>query len=170
MNAVFTFELLLITVVVVGAVAAALYLVVTNRRKRRETGREVGSADVPMGLGPSGPDSDATERRAPRELRREFYKRMSLENDEDMKMHLYSLDEYRGELGGDVEEASDAGRFVGAIKAYRPLGDEWYDFPPDRAADVLDLAPEEYEVDRERGVLLLRKLPRGLPPEARDVL
>lgn len=169
MNAVFTFELLLITVVVVVAVAAALYLVVTNRRKRRETGREVGSADVPMGLGPSGPDSDATERRAPREPRREFYKRMSLENDEDMKMHLYSLDEYRGELGGDVE-ASGARRFVGAIKAYRPVGDEWYDFPPERAADVLDLAPEEYEIDRERGVLLLRKLPRGLPPEARDVL
>ncbi len=170
MNAVFTFELLLITVVVVGAVAAALYLVVTNRRKRRETGREVGSADAPTGLGPGGPDADdATERRAPRELRREFYKRMSLENDEDMKMRLYSLDEYRGELGGDVEN-SGAGRFVGAIKAYRPVGDEWYDFPPERAADVLDLAPEEYEVDRERGVLLLRKLPRGLPPEARDVL
>jgi len=169
LNAVFTFELLLITVVVVVAVAAALYLVVTNRRKRRETGREVGSADEPIGLGAGGPDDEAIERRAPREPRREFYKRMSLENDEDMKMHLYSLDEYRGELGGDVE-ASGARRFVGAIKAYRPVGDEWYDFPPERAADVLDLAPEEYEIDRERGVLLLRKLPRGLPPEARDIL
>ena len=67
-------------------------------------------------------------------------------------------------------EASGAGRLVGAIKAYRPVGDEWYDFPPDRAADVLDLAPEEYEIDRELGVLLLKKLPRGLPPEARDIL
>ena len=100
---------------------------------------------------------------------REFYKRMSLENDEDMKMHLYSLDEYAGDLGGDVG-AFGAGRFIGAMKAYRPVGDEWYDFPPDRAADVLDLAPEEYEVDRERGVLLLRRLPRALPSEARDVL
>ncbi len=169
MNAVFTFELLLVTVVVVGAVAAALYLTVTNRRKRRETGREVGSADAPTGLGPGGPNAEATERRVPREPRREFYKRMSLENDEDMKMRLYSVDEYRGELGGDVE-ASGAGRLVGAIKAYRPVGDEWYDFPPDRAADVLDLAPEEYEIDRELGVLLLKKLPRGLPPEARDIL
>ncbi len=122
-----------------------------------------------MGLGAGGPDDEATERRAPREPRREFYKRISLENDEDMKMRLYSLDEYRGELGGDVED-SGARRFVGAIKAYRPVGNEWYDFPPDRAADILDLAPEDYEVDRERGVLLLRKLPRGLPPEARDVL
>jgi hypothetical protein len=56
------------------------------------------------------------------------------------------------------------------MKAYRPVGDEWYDFTPDRAADVLNLAPEEYEVDRERGVLLLRRLPRGLPSEARNVL
>ncbi|MDQ4063375.1 MAG: hypothetical protein M3122_05635 [Actinomycetota bacterium] len=169
MNTIFTFELLLVTVIVVGAVAAALYLVVTNRRKRRESGRKVGSADAAVGLGPGGFDTDATERRAPREPRREFYKRMSLENDEDMKMRLYSLDEYRGELGGDMED-SGTGRFVGAIKAYRPLGDEWYDFPPDKAADVLELSPEEYEVDRERGVLLLRKLPRGLPLEARDIL
>lgn len=155
-------------VVVAVIVGGALYITVTNRRGRRETGREVGNTDAPAGTGPDGPE-EATGRSVPHVPHHEFYKRMSLENDEDMKMHLYSLDEYTGDLGGDTE-AFGAGRFVGAMKAYRPVGDEWYDFPPDRAADVLDLAPEEYEVDRERGVLLLRKLPRGLPSEARDVL
>ncbi len=37
---------------------------------------------------------------------REFYKRMSSENDEDMKMHLYSLDEYAGDLGGATRASS----------------------------------------------------------------
>lgn len=168
MNTAFTFELLIVAVLVVVVVGGALYITVTNRRKERETGREVGSAGIPVGVGPEGPDEDAG-RSAPHVPHREFYKRMSLENDEDMKMHLYSLDEYRGELGGDTGAFGNE-RFIGALRAWRPVGDEWYDFPPDRAADVLDLAPEEYEVDRERGVLLLRRLPRGLPTEARDVL
>lgn len=168
MNTLFTFELLIVAVMVAVIVGGALYITMTNRRRRRETGREVGSAGIPVGVGPEGPD-EATGRSVPHVPHREFYKRMSLENDEDMKMHLYSLDEYAGDLGGDVT-AFGGERFIGAIKAYRPVGDEWYDFPPDRAADVLDLAPEEYEIDRERGVLLLRRLPRGLPSEARDVL
>ncbi len=35
---------------------------------------------------------------------------------------------------------------------------------------VLELAPEDYEVDEERSALLLRRLPLGMPMSARDVL
>lgn len=155
-------------VVIAVIVGGALYTTVTNRRRQRETNREAGNTDAPAGMGPGGPE-EVIGRSVPHVPHREFYKRMSSENDEDMKMHLYSLDEYAGDLGGD-EGAFGAGRLIGAMKAYRPVGDEWYDFTPDRAADVLNLAPEEYEVDRERGVLLLRRLLRGLPSEARNVL
>lgn len=41
---------------------------------------------------------------------------------------------------------------------------------PDRAAGVLELAPEDYEVDGEIGALLLKRLPRGLPDSAGEVL
>ena len=84
-------------------------------------------------------------------------------------MHLYSVNEYEREFGSDLR-AHGAGRFVAALKSYRPVGDEWYDLPPERAARVLDLSPEDYEVDGEHGILLLRKLPHGLPTEARDIL
>jgi hypothetical protein len=30
------------------------------------------------------------------------------------------------------------------------LDERWEDYPPDRAADVLELAPEDYEIDEER--------------------
>jgi hypothetical protein len=48
--------------------------------------------------------------------------------------------------------------------------DEWYDYSPRKAADVMELAPEHYEVDEERAALLLRRLPPGMPVAARDVL
>ena len=35
---------------------------------------------------------------------------------------------------------------------------------------MLELAPEDYEVDEERSALLLRRLPPGLPTWAREVL
>ena len=41
---------------------------------------------------------------------------------------------------------------------------------PRVAADVLELAPKDYEVDGDRSALLLRRLPPGLPPEARNAL
>lgn len=81
-------------------------------------------------------------------------------------MRLYSLDEYGKELGGDAR----SGRHVAVLKAYRPVDDEWFDYPPDRVARVLDLAHEDYEVDAQHGALPLKRPPRGLPNSARDVL
>ena len=168
----FTFLLLLLVVVVAIAVGGAAYLMVTNRRTRRETGREVGTADIPVGR-PTGvePDEDegsSTGRVEPRESRREFYKSMGLETTEDMKIRVYSVEEYWGELGGT--RARSHGGFVAALKSYRQLDDEWVEYSPRKAADVLELAPEDYEVDQEHSALLLRRLPPGLPTASRDVL
>ena len=49
-------------------------------------------------------------------------------------------------------------------------GGEWFDYSPSKAADVLELASEDYEVDKEHQALLFRRLPHGLPMSARDVL
>ena len=92
---------------------------------------------------------------------------MGLATHEDMKIRLYSVEQYRDELGGIVTREGD---FVGALKAYRRFEDEWYDYSPRKAADVLELAPEDYEVDKERSSLLLRRLPAEMPVSARDVL
>ena len=172
LDTMFTFLLLLLVVVVAVAVGGAAYIMVANRRTRRETGREVGSAGIPVGV-PTGvePDEDEdghTGRVEPRELRREFYKSMGLETTEDMKIRVYSVEEYRDELGGIRAGAN--GGFVAALKAYRQLDDEWVEYSPRKAADVLELAPEDYEVDEEYSALLLRRLPPGLPVAARDVL
>jgi hypothetical protein len=50
------------------------------------------------------------------------------------------------------------------------LDEEWHDYDPEKAAKVLELAPGDYEVDRERQALLLRRLPPGMPTSARDAL
>ena len=163
----FTFLLLLLVVVVAVAVGGAVYLAVVNRRTRRETGREVGSADVPVGVGPGEDYEDPTRRAEPRPPRRAFYKSMGLETTEAMKLRLYSIEEYGDEFG---VEAARAGGFLAAIKAYRQLDDDWYDYSPRKAADVLELAPQDYEVDEEHLALLVRRLPPGLPESARDVL
>jgi hypothetical protein len=164
---IFMFELLLAAVVVAAILGGVIYLAIRNRRTRHETGREVGKADGIVGTAPEEPTED-TLGRAPREPRREFYKSMGLETTEDMKIRLYSIDEYRNELSGT--HAGPDGRFVAATKAYRQLDDEWYDYSPRKAADVLELAPEDYVVDGECLALLLRRLPPGLPTSARDVL
>jgi hypothetical protein len=140
----FTFLLLLLVVVVAIAVAGAAYIMGANRRTRRETGRRVGTVDVPVGT-PVGvePDEDEgsfTGRVEPRETRREFYKSMGLETTEDMKIRVYSVEEYRDELGGT--RAGSNGGFVAALKAYRQLDDEWVEYSSHRAADVLELAPD----------------------------
>ena len=145
----------MVLLLVVGAIAGALYVASQNRSGGERVDRSEGL-------------SGSSEQRAQIDPH-EFFKRMSLENDEDMKMHLYSVDEYEKEFGSSLRSRG-AGRFIGALKAYRPVGDEWYDFPPDRAARVLDMEDGTYEVDAEHGVLLLHKLPHGLPTEARDVL
>lgn len=170
LDTIFTLEVVLVVVLVVAAAGGAIYLAVSNRRARRETGREVNTANIPVGttaLEESAEDA-TIERATPREPRREFYKSMGLETTEDMKIRLYSIEEYRDELGG-TRARPDSG-FVAATKAYRQLDEEWYDYSPRKAADVLELAPEDFEVDGERSALLLRRLPPGLPPEARDDL
>lgn len=58
----FTFLLLLVVVVVAVAVGGALYIALVNRRTRRETGREVGTADVPVGVASEGFAGDALPR------------------------------------------------------------------------------------------------------------
>lgn len=153
MNALFTFEVLIVAVLVVAVVVGGAYAVIAARQRDRAPDRE----EEPEG---------ATTAAAPPP--REYYKSMGLETTEEMKIRLYSLDEYREDIGGDAE-ASRSGRFVAALKAYRQLDDDWYDYPPNRAADVLELTPEDYEVDDERGVLLLRRFPPGLPVSSRDV-
>ncbi len=162
----FTFELLFAAAVIAVVVGGVVYLTVRNRRIRRETGREVGTADPSVVTAPDEPAESSTERAAA-PPRREFYKSMGLETNEDMKVRLYSVEQYQDELGGTVAREGD---FVGALKAYRWLEDEWYDYSPRKAADVMELAPEDYEVDEERSALLLRRLPPGMPVAARDVL
>lgn len=94
--------------------------------------------------------------------RREFFKSTGPGRNEEVKLRLYSLEEYRGELGGDAPP----GGTVAALKAYRRLQDVWLDLPPGQAASALELSPEDYEVDGERGVLLLKRMPPGLPSSA----
>ena len=168
LDTIFTLEVVLVVVLVATAAGGAIYLAVSNRRARRETGREVSAAYIPVGTAPEEFAEDTIESATPREPRREFYKSMGLETAEDMKIRLYSIEEYRDELGG-TRARPDSG-FVAATKAYRQLDDEWYDYSPSKAADVLELAQEDYEVDGKRSALLLRRLPPGLPPEARDDL
>lgn len=59
---------------------------------------------------------------------------------------------------------------MAVTKAYKQLDDEWYDYSPRKAVEVLELAPEDYKVDEERSALLLRRLPPGLRTWAREVL
>lgn len=97
---------------------------------------------------------------------REFYKSLGLGTGEQVKVRLYTLGEYRDDLGGDSPED---GEFIGALKTYRQLGGEWRETPPRDAASSLDLQESDYRLDSERGVLLLKKLPPGSPPAARDL-
>lgn len=91
---------------------------------------------------------------------------MGLETSEEMKIRIFSIAEYRDDLGGTKRDNG----FKAALKTYRQLDDEWYDYSPRKAADILELAPEDYEIDEERSALLLGQLPLGLPESARDVL
>lgn len=113
---------------------------------------------------------DEARRRASRNRGdgREFYKSLGLGTGEQLKIRLFTLDEYRDELGGDAGSAG-RDRFIGALKAYRQLDGDWYETPPEKAAAPLDLGESEYRLDEERRVLLLKKLPPGIPPSARDL-
>jgi len=154
-----------VAIVIIIIVAGAVHIATRNRRTRRETGRKVGTADVPVGTAAEEPTSGSAERTAPRQPRRESYKIMGSETTEEMKVRVYSVEEYRDELGGASE-----GCFVAALKAYRQLDDEWIDYSPRKAADVLELAPEDYQVNEEHRALLVRRLPPGMPVSARNGL
>ena len=170
LDALFTLELLLVVAVIAVIVTGAAYFTLRNRRIQRETGHRVGTADAPEGTTCDGAADGSTERAAPHQPpRREFYKSMGLRSSEDMKLRLYSSHEYESELAGDSGALRDSG-FVAALKAYRMLDEEWYDYDPDKAAAVLELGPGDYELDRERRALLLRRLPPGMPTSARDAL
>ncbi len=106
---VFALELVLVALLILGAIAGAFYIASSNRR-----GGEPGDGTE----GRSG----SAEQRAQADPH-EFYKRTSLENDEDMKMHLYSVNEYEMEFGSDLHSRGGS-RFVAALKSYRPVGDE----------------------------------------------
>lgn len=98
---------------------------------------------------------------------REFYKSLGLGTGEHVKVRLYTLGEYRDDLGG--ADSFGDGEFIGALKSYRQMDDEWYETPPQNVAPSLDLRESDYSLDSERGVLLLKKLPPGTPPAARDL-
>ncbi len=98
---------------------------------------------------------------------REFYKSLGLGTGEQVKVRLYTLNEYRDDLGGS-DSFEDEG-FIGALKTHPQLDGEWHEMPPRNAASSLDLQENDYRLDSERGVLLLRKLPPGSPPAARDL-
>lgn len=170
LDTMFTFELVLVALVIGGTLAGAIYIGLHNRRIRRETGRLVGTADIAVGLAPNELAKGVTESPAPRRpSRREFYERIGLPRGAEMKMRLYSLNDYESELEGDGGALRCDG-YVAALKAYMMLEDEWLECSPRKAASLLRLAPGEYGVDEEHKTILLRRLPHGFPACARDCL
>jgi hypothetical protein len=169
LNTVVALELLLAVAVIVIIVVGAIYLSIYDRWGQRETSRRVRTGNVPAGTARDESTDGAADRATSRRRRREFYKSMGLETSEDMKLRLYSSAEYESELGGESYALSASG-FLAALKAYRMLDGEWYDYSPQKAAGVLELSNGDYEVDRQRRALLLRRLPPGLPTSARDTL
>ena len=105
----------------------------------------------------------------PHPQRRDFYERLALEKSDEIRFHLYSRDQYESELGGDAGLLEREG-FVGVLKAYRIIDGEWYDYPPQKAEELLRLETGDYKIDEERGALLFRKLPHGFPLSARDAI
>lgn len=105
----------------------------------------------------------------PHPQRRDFYERLALEKSDEIRFHLYSRDQYESELGGDAGVLEREG-FVGVLKAYRKMNGEWYDYPPQKAEELLKLESADYKIDEERSALLFRKLPHGFPLSAEDAL
>ena len=166
----FIIELVLAAFVIIVIVGTLIYLAMQHRRLRRETGLQVGTADIPVGLTPDEPTNGATESVAPHYTpHREFYERIGPRRGEEMKLRLYSPENYQRELGGDGSALKRSG-FIAALKAYRLLEDEWLEYPLQPAAKLIRLASEDYEVDEEHKALLLRRLPHGFPISARDAI
>ncbi len=98
----------------------------------------------------------------------EVYKSVgALQEKAELKILIYTPEEYENQLGGD-EKLLDRG-FIGAVKAYRQVeGEGWLELPAGRAAELLELRAGEYEEDAGRSVLLVRRLPPGLPASVQD--
>ena len=168
LETIFFFELMLAALVIIGTMVGVIYIGLHDRCIRRQTGRLVGTADVAVGLTPDEVARGVTESPAPRRPpRREFYERIGLPRGEEMKMRLYSLNDYESELKGDGDAFGRDG-YVAALKGYMMLEDEWLECSPRKAAGLLGLAPGEYGVDEEHKAILLRRLPHGFPACARD--
>jgi hypothetical protein len=166
----FVFEMLLVALMIVVVVAGIVYIAIHDRRIRRETGRRVGTADIAVGATSQELDKVMAEGPAPRRPpQRDFYERLELEKSDEIRFHLYSRDQYQSELGGDAGVLEREG-FVGMLKAYRMIDGEWYDYPPQKAEDLLRLESGDYKIDEERNALLFRELPHGFPLSARDAL
>jgi hypothetical protein len=164
----FSFELLLVALMIIWTVAGAVYITTHDRRIQRETGRQVGTADIAVGATSQKGTSVVAQGPAPHQPpRRDFYERIGLQRGVEMKMRLYSLNDYESELKGDSDVFGRDG-YVVALKGYMMLEDQWLDCAPRKVAGLLGLAPEEYGVDEEHGAILLRRLPHGFPACARD--
>ena len=164
----FLFEMLLVVLVIIWMVAGAVYIAIHDRRIRRETGRQVGPADTAVGATSQERADVMAQGPAPHQPpRRDFYERIGLQRGVEMKMRLYSLNDYESELKGDGDAFGRDG-YVVALKGYMKLEDEWLDCLPRKAASLLGLAPGEYGVDEEHKAILLRRLPHGFPACARD--
>ena len=168
LETIFFLELMLVALVIIGTMVGVVYIGLHDRRIRRQTGRIVGTADIAAGLTPDELARGVTKSPAPRRPpRREFYERIGLQRGVEMKMRLYSLNDYESELKGDGDAFGRDG-YVAALKGYMMLEDEWLDCSPRKAAGLLGLAPGEYGVDEEHKAILLRRLPHGFPACARD--
>jgi hypothetical protein len=128
----FLFEILLVALVIVVVVAGVVYIAIHDRRIRRETGRQVGTADIAVGTTSQELANVTTEAPALHQPpRRDFYERLELEKSAEIRFHLYSRAQYQSELGG-ADSTLEREGFVGALKAYRSVDDEWYEYPPQR--------------------------------------
>jgi hypothetical protein len=166
----FLLELLLVALMIVVVVAGVIYIAIHDRRIRRETGRQVGTADVAVGTTSQERANVMTQGPASHQPpRRDFYERLELDKSAQIRFHLYSRDQYQSELGGSADSLEREG-FVGALKAYRSVDGEWYDYPPQKAEDLLKLESGDYEIDEENSALLFRRLPHGFPISARDAI
>jgi hypothetical protein len=135
---------MLVSLVIIGTMVGVVYIGLHDRRIRRQTGRLVGTADIDVGLTPDELARGVAESPAPRRPPPgDFYERIGLLRGVEMKIRLYSLNDYESELKGDGDAFGRDG-YVAALKGYMMLEDEWLECSPRKAAGLLGLAPGEY--------------------------
>jgi hypothetical protein len=135
---------LLVALMIIWAVAGAVYITTHDRRIRRETGRQVGTADIAVGATSQKGASVVAQGPAPHQPpRRDFYERIGLQRGVEMKMCLYSLNDYESELKGDGDAFGRDG-YVAALKGYMMLEDDWLECSPRLEEYCLRLPTSEY--------------------------